>query len=85
MDSFKNILFIFPVMLYYVLEALIVGLFITIVWNVFLQNMLGHINYLHVVAIYWIVKMLFFDVFKLVTGLNLGKAVQEKNNENEEE
>lgn len=65
----KDILFIFPVMGYYALEALIVGLVITIVWKLFLSTYLGNLAYPQIVAIYWIVKMLFFNVFNLIAGL----------------
>lgn len=75
----KDIAFIFPVMLYYVFEALIVGLFISILWKLFLYTYLGHIGYLQIVVIYWIIKMLFFDVFKLITGLgNMNNPNEEK-------
>lgn len=79
MDNFKNILFIFPVMLYYLLEAIIVGLFITVIWRLILSNTLGAITYFQWVSIYWIAKMLFFDVFKLIAGLStMGKNLQKK-------
>ena len=85
MDSFRNILFIFPVMIYYILEALIVGLFITIVWNLFLNQYLGNIGYLQIVSMYWIIKMLFFNVFNLVTGLNMGQTIRDEIDKKEEE
>lgn len=85
MENFKNILFVFPVMLYYLLEAAIVAVFITIMTKLFLSNMVGSVSYLEWLAIYWIVKMLFFDVFKLVTGLNLGKNIREQEFDNKEE
>ncbi len=64
-----NIVFIFPVMGYFLLEALIVGVVITFVWKFFLANQFGNIGYPQIVVIYWIAKMLFFDVFKLIAGL----------------
>jgi len=65
-----NLMFIFPVMFYYALEALVVSIFITGIWALTLKSSLGHIGYFQVVGVYWIVKMLFFDVFKLITGLS---------------
>ena len=85
MDNFKNIFFVFPVMFYYLLEAVIVGLFISIIARLFLSNIVGEVGYVQWVGIYWIVKMLFFDVFKLVTGLNVGKAMQEENEKRKQE
>jgi len=65
-----SILYIFPVMLYYVLEALIVGVFIMIVWKLVLSQFLGDIGYLQIVGMYWIIKMLLFNVFNLISGLS---------------
>ena len=76
--DFKNLLFVFPVMFYYLLEALIVGLFVTIVWKLVLANVIIDIGYFQWVGIYWIVKMLFFDVFKLITGLTSAGITQER-------
>ena len=82
---FNNILFVFPIMGYFALEAIVVGAVITLVWKIFLANYIFDINYLQVVVIYWIAKMLLFDVFKLVAGFeSIGRRIQ-PNNENEEE
>jgi len=73
-----NVMFIFPVMGYFLLEALIVGLVITLVWKLFLTNYLFDINYPQVVVLYWIAKMLLFDVFKLITGLSQSPPVEDR-------
>jgi len=78
----NDIVFVFPVMMYYALEAIIVGFFIMIVWGIFLSQFLGDVGYLQIVAIYWIVKMLFFDVFKLIAGLAQQNAVNPPVEEN---
>ena len=65
-----NLYYLLPIMFYYALEAVIVGLFIMIVWKAFLSNFLGNVGYLQIVAIYWIVKMLLFNVFNLIGNLN---------------
>jgi len=65
-----NLMFIFPVMFYYALEALLVSLFISIIWKFLFANAVGDLGYFHIVGAYWIIKMLFFDVFKLITGLS---------------
>lgn len=69
-NIFSNLMFIFPVMFYYLLEAFIVSLFISGIWALTLKNTIGNITYLQFVGGYWIFKMLFFDVFKLITGLS---------------
>ena len=60
-----NITYLFPVMAYYLLEAIIVGLFISIMWKLFMNGLWG-LGYLQIVVIYWIAKMLYFDIFKLI-------------------
>ena len=66
----QNLAFIFPVMFYYLLEALLVGFFVMVVWKIFLSGLFGHLGYLQIVGIYWIIKMLFFNVFNLIQGLS---------------
>ena len=83
-EQFNNISFIFPVMVYYVLESLIVSVFIMIVWKLLLSNYLGNIGYLQIAGIYWIFKMLFFDVFKLISGLHSAGSNMQKEMENDE-
>lgn len=84
----NNILFIFPVMGYYALEALIVGLFVMVVWKLFLSQFLGNVGYFQIIAIYWIVKMLLFNVFNLIAGLSSAGSnmqMEEQNKEFEDE
>jgi len=83
-----NLLFLFPIMAYYALEAFIVGLFITIAWQLVLANLWGHLGYLPIVVIYWIFKMLFFNVFNLIAGLSAAGTnafIAEKFKETEDE
>lgn len=71
LEHLKNIMFIFPVMGYYLLESVILAFFITIVWNFILEPTVQiHVSYLQWVAIIWIVKVILFDVFRLISGLN---------------
>jgi len=84
----NNILFIFPVMGYYALEALIVGLFVMVIWKLFLSQFLGNVGYFQIIAIYWIVKMLLFNVFNLIAGLSSAGSnmqMEEQNKEFEDE
>jgi len=76
-EKLKNVAFIFPVMLYYAIEALIVALFISFIWNTILFNRFGYIKYMECVSIYWILKMILFDVFKLIASFNdIGKKME---------
>jgi len=84
----NNILFIFPVMGYYALEALIVGLFVMVIWKLFLSQFLGNVGYFQIIAIYWIIKMLLFNVFNLIAGLSSAGSnmqMEEQNKEFEDE
>mgnify|MGYP001571990488 CR=1 FL=1 len=70
-DNLKNILFIFPVMVYYFFESIIIAIFISIVWKFALQQLTTiNITYFQWVCIIWIIKVIFFDVFKLLSGLS---------------
>jgi len=81
----NNLLFLFPIMLYYALEAIIVGVFIMLVWKLFLSQFLGNVGYLQIVSIYWIFKMLFFNVFNLIAGLSTaGSNMQQEMDANKE-
>jgi hypothetical protein len=83
MDNFKNIWFIFPVMVYYFLESIVIAIFISVIWKLVLQSLTTiNITYFQWVCIIWIIKVIFFDVFKLLSGLstmnNQNKETEEK-------
>ena len=80
-NIFRDVLFIFPVMGYNALEAIIVGLVISGVWKLFLSNYFGNLGYLQIVPLYWIIKMLLFNVFNLIGNL----GTMEDPNKNQEE
>jgi general stress protein CsbA len=82
-EKLKSIAFVFPVMVYYLFEAIIVALFITVIWNTVLIDKFGRIGYFQWVTIYWIIKMLLFDVFKLISSLNSGGINIPKENESD--
>lgn len=70
MDKLKMLVFIFPVMGYYLLESVIISIFVTVIWKYFLFSIINvSINYVQWTLIIWIVKMLLFDVFKLINSL----------------
>jgi hypothetical protein len=78
MDNFKNLLFIFQVMFYYLMESAIISIFTTIIWKYFILSIIHvDITYIQWVAIIWIIKVVFFDVFKLISGLTTMKNSQE--------
>jgi len=66
-DFLKNILFLIPIMIYYLIESIILALFINLVWKLILQSKFNiYLSYLDWVAIIWIIKVVFFDIFKLL-------------------
>ncbi len=82
MDKLKNVVFIFPVMGYFLIESVIIALFVSVVWIFILEPLIPiHVTYVQWVAIIWIIKVLFFDVFKLLAGLS---NIPEPKNENAE-
>jgi hypothetical protein len=83
MDIFKNIFYLVPVIIYYFLEALLSAIFINLGWKYILQPKFDfQLGYFEWVIIIWIIKILFFDVFKLVIGLN--SVTQKNDGENEQ-
>lgn len=81
MDNWKNIFFIFPVMGYYLLESIVAAIFVNFVWRFVLEDFTGYtIGYMKWVAILWLIKVIFFDVFKLISGL----STMDNFNQNEE-
>jgi len=73
----SDIKFVFPVMGYFLLEALIVGVFISIIWKLLLSQQIGDLGYSQIVGLYWIAKMVQFDVFKLIAGFqSLGNKME---------
>lgn len=84
MDNLRNLLFLFPVMGYYLLESAIAALFVGFVWRFVLAVPTGiYINYLQWTAIIWIIKVVFFDVFKLISGLSTTNIYNEETTEDE--
>lgn len=83
-EKLESLKFIFPIMFYYMFEAIIVGVFISILWVFFLANKFGYLNYFQIVVIYWIIKMLFFNVFSLINSFNVGNNIDNELKKEEE-
>lgn len=65
MSLLKNLFLILPVMIYYFIESMISGLFIMLVYNYMIFPLTEFdITYRQWVCIIWIIKVIFFDVFK---------------------
>lgn len=78
----SNLMFIFPVMFYYLLESMLVGVFVYALWKLILSGAFNiHLNYLEIISIYWVIKMFSFNVFSLAAVASQQQIVE--NNEEE--
>lgn len=86
-NNIKNLMFLVPVMGYYILESVIISIPVFFTYRFFILPITNvNITYLQWVAIIWIIKVIFFDVFKLISGLstmpNNGILVNNESNNN---
>ena len=83
MSLLKNLFLIIPVMIYYFIESMISGLFVMLVYdNMLYQLFTYEVSYKQWVCMIWIIKVIFFDVFKFNHTTN---DVFENNNANTNE
>lgn len=87
MDTLKNLLIIcqsiIQLLLYFFIESFIAAIFVNLGWKFMLQPKFEfYISFLDWVIIIWIIKIIFFDVFKLMTFTNTIKNQQNKDNDN---
>jgi hypothetical protein len=66
MGNIKNIFYIIPILFYYLIESMFLGLIIFAIWKIGFQwRFAFRLSYLDWVMIVWVCKMIFFDIFKL--------------------
>lgn len=81
----KYLLFLFPVMLYYFVESALAGIFVYLAWKFVLQPTFNiEITYFQWVIIIWIIKVIFFDIFKLLASFMNTNNNPTNNTENNE-
>jgi hypothetical protein len=85
LDTLKNILYIFPIMGYYLLESMLIAIPVYFVWRLILSPTFDiYFSYLQWIAMIWIIKIIFFDIFKLIAGFaNIN--IENKNKEEDKE
>lgn len=67
----RNLIFLIPIIFYYLFESILLAIFINLPWMFIFQPKFNfHISYLDWVFIIWVCKLILFDVFKLVSGVN---------------
>jgi hypothetical protein len=85
-NNLKNMFYILPVMGYYFLESMLIAAPVFIVWRfVLLKTFEVYVSYFQWVGIIWIIKVIFFDVFKLITGLSQINTATTNDNKKEEQ
>jgi len=71
---------VIPVMIYYLIESLFISLFVSTAWKLVLYPATNlHIGYFQWVVGIWIIKVIFFDVFKLI--MTIPQPPEENNDE----
>jgi len=71
MKNFKNIIYLIPIFFYYLAESFLIALFVNLVWKFLLYSTFKiGISYFQWVGIIWIVKIIFFDIFKFYNVAN---------------
>jgi uncharacterized YccA/Bax inhibitor family protein len=85
LETIRNLVYLFPIMLYYFFESLIISIFVSFIWKFFLGEKFGiYLGYFDWVFIIWAIKVILFDVFKLLaTFQNVETYI--KNNSNNKE
>lgn len=74
----KSIFLLILIMITYLIESMFIGLFVNIAWKFVLQSQFEvQLTYKHWVLIIWIVKILLFDVFKVVAAMEKIKEEKE--------
>jgi len=78
MQTIKNVFFLLPIMGYLLVESFIIAIFTSFIWNFFLINLFRiEITYIQWVSMIWIIKIVFFDVFKLISVMNNTNKIDE--------
>lgn len=79
----KQVLYIIPVMFYYFIESIISAVPIHFLWKLFFSVKFNFgLQYVHWVIIIWMVKVIFFDVFKFAAFFDKNNEEQKDKKEN---
>lgn len=62
----RNVIYIITLMVYYLVESIIIGIPVSLIWNFILKSTFFNfdISYVAWVSMIWIIKIIFFDVFR---------------------
>lgn len=77
--NLRNLGYILPVLMYYFIESIIIGIPVWVVWKFMLSSRFFdfEITYFEWVGIIFIIKAIFYDVFKVIFSV-----ISTQNNEN---
>lgn len=85
MSNLKHLLLIVPIIFYYLIESIIIGSVVFLIWKFKFQLRFDFsLDYFDCVFIIWIIKMIFFDVFK-ISNTFTALTTDMDNNDNDDE
>jgi hypothetical protein len=80
MNSFKNLFFILPIILYYLIESIFIGFIVYLIWYFIFQIRFNFaLSYHEIVFIIWAIKLSLFDIFKVSDRFTLPQDNQDDN------
>jgi hypothetical protein len=87
MGHLRNLLYIMPIILYYLIESMFLAVIIYPIWRFILCEKLNGLplSYSDWVFIIWIIKILLFDIFKVTSFFLYGdndKTTENNDDEN---
>lgn len=66
MCPLKNLVYIIPIYLYYLIESLFLGMIVSLIWKIMFQKRFTfELSYFDFVVFIWVIKVLLFDIFKV--------------------
>jgi hypothetical protein len=84
MENMKNLLYLIPIVFYYLIESVIIGGVIYVIYILILKSIFFvNIDYFQWVSITWIFKMLLFNVYNTIP--NQPNNNEYNNQENDDE
>lgn len=85
MNSLKNLIFILPIILYYLIESIVIGFIVYLIWHFIFQIKFDFtLSYFEIVFIIWVIKIVLFDIFKVSDRFTLPNDSQDENGDDEE-
>jgi len=82
MNNLKNLLFILPIILYYLIESIVIGFIVYLIWHFIFQIKFNFtLSYFEIVFIIWVIKIVLFDIFKVSDRFTLPNDPEDNQDE----